>query len=72
MSTPSEVLAHKIIERLIAENLLTQNDGERMVTKLAAGRLRAEDWRLPIELATARVANQQPTIGPTDGMEVTR
>lgn len=51
MDTPSELLSAKIIERLIAEKLLSPNDGKKLVAKMAAGKLRPEDWRLPIELA---------------------
>ncbi len=51
MKTPSQTLAEKIIERLIREGLLTAEAAKTMLPKLTEGKLRAEDWRLPIELA---------------------
>lgn len=51
MGTPSEKLAAKIAERLVAEKLVTAEDGQKLQAKLAAGKLTQEDWRLPIERA---------------------
>ena len=48
--TPSQVLARQIVERLVAERLISAKAGESLLPKLAEGKLRAEDWRLPIEL----------------------
>jgi hypothetical protein len=45
MDTPAQSLAAKIIERLIAENLLLPDDRRK---------LRPEDWRLSIELASEK------------------
>ncbi|MDD2707879.1 MAG: hypothetical protein PHV34_07690 [Verrucomicrobiae bacterium] len=56
IKTPSEQLAAKIIERLVSEKLLTANDSKKLQPKLASGQLRAEDWRLPIELAEKKEA----------------
>ena len=50
MDTPSQTLAARIIERLVAEKLLTEDAGKKILPKLADGKLRPEDWRLPIEL----------------------
>lgn len=50
METPSLKLAKLIIKRLVDERLLTEQDGERILPKLADGKLRPEDWRLPVEL----------------------
>lgn len=58
MDTPSEQLAAKIIERLIAEKLVSANDGKKLAAKMAAGKLRSEDWRLPIELAEDKVVTK--------------
>jgi hypothetical protein len=55
METPSEKLARKIIDRLIRESLVTEQAGNTMLTKLAAGTLQAEDWRLPLELGKSKV-----------------
>jgi hypothetical protein len=54
MDTPSEKLAHKIIDRLIHEGLVTEQAGRKMLTKLAEGTLQAEDWRLPLELGKSK------------------
>jgi len=58
VDTPSEQLAAKIIERLIAEKLVSANDGKKLAAKMAAGKLRSEDWRLPIELAEDKVVTK--------------
>jgi hypothetical protein len=49
MDTPSHKLATKIIDRLVSEKLLDTEVSKKLLPKLAAGKLRAEDWRLPIE-----------------------
>lgn len=54
MDTPSYKLAERIIDRLTKEQLLAGKDGSKLLTKLASGGLRAEDWRLPIEVATSK------------------
>lgn len=51
MDTPSQRLAAKITDRLGNEGLLTLEAAKKILPKLAEGKLRAEDWRLPIELA---------------------
>jgi hypothetical protein len=56
MDTPSQALAAKITERLVQEGLIAADAAKRMQPKLAEGKLRAEDWRLPIELAKKREA----------------
>lgn len=50
MDTPSQKLATKIIDRLVSEKLLDADTGKKLLPKLAAGKLSAEDWRLPIEI----------------------
>lgn len=59
MDTPSEQLAGKIIERLIAEKLVSASDGKKMTAKLAAGKLRAEDWRLAIDKSMPEVVSDE-------------
>jgi hypothetical protein len=54
MDTPSEHLAAKILERLIAEKLLTENDRKKLLAKLGNGDLKPEDWRLAVELAGSK------------------
>lgn len=54
MDTPSERLASKIMDRLVESNLLAPDDRAKLLSKLAEGKVRAEDWRLAIELAPGR------------------
>jgi len=56
MSTPSEVLAARILKRLSAEKLLTEDDEKKLAAKMAAGKLRPEDWRLAVEKAAEKGA----------------
>jgi len=49
MISPSEELAKKILEKLVAEVLITTEDAKKMSSKMAAGKLRADDWKLAIE-----------------------
>ncbi len=56
MDTPSQALAAKITERLVREGLVTAEAAKKIQPKLADGKLRAEDWRLPIELAEKKEA----------------
>jgi len=51
MDTPSQKLATKIIDRLVSEKILNSEAGNKLLPRLATGKLRAEDWRLPIETA---------------------
>lgn len=51
MDTPSKQLAKRIMEKFVAEGILSSVDGTKMLDKLAAGKLKQEDWQLPIELA---------------------
>lgn len=52
--TPAQTLARQIVERLVKEGLITAAAGAKLLPKLAAGKLSAEDWRLPIELGMER------------------
>ena len=54
MDAPSLALAKKIVDRLVHEKLLTEQDGKKILPKLAEGKLRQEDWRLPVELGNAK------------------
>ena len=54
MDTPSQLLAAKIADRLVKEKLLTPEAAKKLLPSLADGKLRAEDWRLPIELGVAK------------------
>ena len=50
MSSPSETLAAKIIEKLIEQKLLSRPEARKILPKLADGKLGPEDWRLSIEI----------------------
>lgn len=54
MDTPSAQLASKILERLINEKLLAPEDRAKLLSKLAEGKLKSEDWRLALELAQGK------------------
>ena len=54
METPSVQLAAKILDRLIEEKLLTPEDRKKMLAKLAEGKLKPEDWRLAVEVASEK------------------
>ena len=54
MDTPSQLLATKITERLVEEKLLTAESAKKLLSSLGDGKLRAEDWRLPIELGVIK------------------
>jgi polyhydroxyalkanoate synthesis regulator phasin len=49
MASPSDELAKKICERLCDEGLLTLEEEKRFSEGLAAGKVKAEDWRLAVE-----------------------
>jgi hypothetical protein len=54
MESPSLQLADKILEHLVNDNLLNPVDQGKLRLKLAEGKLKAEDWRLALELAQDR------------------
>lgn len=54
VESPSLQLADKILDRLVKEHLLFEEDKLKLRTKLAEGKLGAEDWRLALELAQSR------------------
>ncbi|OQY81825.1 MAG: hypothetical protein B6D41_19085 [Chloroflexi bacterium UTCFX4] len=49
MKTPSEELARKILERLVAEKLVLAEDVKHLLPKLADGKMKGADWRLALE-----------------------
>ena len=49
MKTPSEELAEIILEKLAAEHCIIQDDAEKLISKMATGKVRTEDWKLAIE-----------------------
>lgn len=54
METPSEILTKRITDRLVKEGLLIETEAEKARSTIALGKMRAEDWRLSIELATEK------------------
>ncbi|MDQ2997872.1 MAG: hypothetical protein M3R61_12565 [Chloroflexota bacterium] len=60
LETPSQKLARQIVERLVGEKLISAEAANTLQPKLADGTLRAEDWKLPIELRADKEApNEQ-------------
>jgi hypothetical protein len=57
VKSPSEKLAALILERLIREKLLTRSEAKKVLSKLAEGKLRAEDWRAAIEISLPKQFN---------------
>jgi hypothetical protein len=51
METPSQLLAARILKKLVGQKLLLEEDIRRLAPKLADGTLRPEDWQLAIEKA---------------------
>lgn len=51
MDNPSKRLAKTILERLVEEKILLVEDSKKMLEKFSSGKLKQEDWRLPIEIA---------------------
>jgi len=58
MESPSQTLASKIVTRLVKENVISEKSAKNLLTKLAEGKLRPEDWRLPIETANEEMAKK--------------
>ena len=54
MDTPSGQLASRILKRLIEEKLFRPADEAKLLSNLAEGKLKPEDWRLAIELAQSK------------------
>ncbi len=54
MDTPSKQLADKIMDRLITEGYMSPDDRKKLLSKLADGKLKPEDWRLAVELSGSR------------------
>lgn len=54
MDTPSDILAKRITDRLVKEGLFIEAAATKARSTIASGKMRAEDWRLSIELATEK------------------
>lgn len=49
--TPSELLATRVIEQLVASGLLRESSRKTFLSKVASGKVKGEDWKLELELA---------------------
>jgi hypothetical protein len=58
MNSPSEKLAAIIAEKLVREKLLSRQHAKNLLSKLAEGKLRPEDWRTAIELSVPQKSRQ--------------
>lgn len=54
--TPSATLAALTVDRLIASGLLRAEKRDALIAKIAAGTMSGADWKLEIELASAKGA----------------
>ena len=54
---PSEKLAALTVDRLIQSGLLRSEKHDALIAKIAAGDMRGEDWKLEIDLASAKAEN---------------
>lgn len=54
MDTPPQILARKIVEHLVRESILTEQEAAKAIPKIAEGKMRAEDWRLSVEVSAAK------------------
>ncbi len=54
---PSAKLAALTVDRLIQSGLLRADKRDALIAKIAAGTMQGTDWKLEIDLASAKVAN---------------
>ena len=54
----SAKLAELTVDRLIQSGLLRTDKREALIAKIAAGSMSGADWKLEIDLATAKAASQ--------------
>ena len=47
--TPAQGLTRRIISRLIEKNLLSKEDGVKIESKVADGKMQSADWKLIFE-----------------------
>ncbi len=57
-TTPSANLAALVVDRLIASGLLRAEKRDALIGKIATGTMKAEDWKLEIDLASAKAEAQ--------------
>jgi hypothetical protein len=54
---PSAKLAALTVDRLIQSGLLRADKRDALIAKIAAGSMSGADWKLEIDLATAKAAS---------------
>lgn len=50
--TPAEILAGRITDRMLQENLLQPERADNFLAKFLLGKLKEGDWRIEIETST--------------------
>lgn len=56
-AVPSAKLAALTVDRLIQSGLLRADKRDALIAKIAAGTMRGEDWKLEIDLASAKATS---------------
>lgn len=57
-TSPSATLAALTVDRLVASGLLRADKRDVLIAKVAAGTMSGADWKLEIDLATAKADSQ--------------
>ena len=57
-AVPSAKLAALTVDRLIQSGLLRADKRDALVAKIAAGAMQGADWKLEIDLASAKAASE--------------
>lgn len=57
-AVPSAKLAALTVDRLIQSGLLRAEKRDSLIAKIAAGTMQGADWKLEIDLASAKAASQ--------------
>ncbi len=56
-AAPSAILAALTVDRLITSGLVRADKRDTLIGKIAAGTMSGADWKLEIELASAKAAS---------------
>jgi len=56
--SPSEALSGEVVDRLIAAGLLRADKRDALVSKIAGGEMKGGDWRVEIDLAQLKGAQE--------------
>ena len=56
VEVPSAILAALTVDRLIQSGLLRADKRDALIAKIAAGTMKGDDWKLEIDLASAKAA----------------